>query len=112
MVISVVIEGAWRQQSDLIEVCLHQAAIGHANDYTPEAPRDSDRYSTSLRRIIRYPFVSTFCWNHMNDRITESVRESYDGLAEEYARRIFNELQHKPLDPDLLDRELLESLRR
>jgi hypothetical protein len=42
MVISVVIEGAWRQQSDLIEVGLHPAAIGHANDYTPEKPRDRD----------------------------------------------------------------------
>jgi len=40
----------------------------------------------------------------MNDRATESVRESYDRLAEEYARRIFNELQHKPLDRELLDR--------
>lgn len=40
----------------------------------------------------------------MNDRATESVRESYDRLAEEYARRIFNELEHKPLDRELLDR--------
>src|SRR6202162_4597955 len=35
---------------------------------------------------------------------SESIRESYDRLAEEYARRIFNELQHKPLDRELLDR--------
>ena len=40
----------------------------------------------------------------MNDHTTESVRESYDRLAEEYARRIFTELQHKPLDRELLDR--------
>jgi SAM-dependent methyltransferase len=35
---------------------------------------------------------------------TNSIRESYDRLAEEYARRIFDELQHKPLDRELLDR--------
>jgi ubiquinone/menaquinone biosynthesis C-methylase UbiE len=37
-----------------------------------------------------------------------SIRESYDRLADEYARRIFNELQHKPLDRELLDRFALE----
>jgi len=40
----------------------------------------------------------------MNDDVTNSIRETYDRLAEEYARRIFNELQHKPLDRELLDR--------
>jgi SAM-dependent methyltransferase len=35
---------------------------------------------------------------------TNSIRESYDRLAEEYARRIFDELQHKPLDRELLNR--------
>jgi ubiquinone/menaquinone biosynthesis C-methylase UbiE len=39
----------------------------------------------------------------MNDP-TKSIRESYDRLAEEYARRIADELQHKPLDRELLDR--------
>jgi ubiquinone/menaquinone biosynthesis C-methylase UbiE len=38
------------------------------------------------------------------DDPTNSVRESYDRLAEEYARRIADELQHKPLDRELLDR--------
>lgn len=33
-----------------------------------------------------------------------SIRESYDRLAEEYARRIADELQHKPFDRELLDR--------
>jgi hypothetical protein len=28
----------------------------------------------------------------MNDNRTQSIRESYDRLADEYARRIFNEL--------------------
>jgi SAM-dependent methyltransferase len=39
-----------------------------------------------------------------NDSILRAIRESYDSLADEYARRIFNELQHKPLDSKLLDR--------
>jgi SAM-dependent methyltransferase len=39
----------------------------------------------------------------MSDPIN-SIRESYDRLAEEYARRISDELQHKPLDRELLDR--------
>ena len=40
----------------------------------------------------------------MTDDITPPIRHSYDRLADEYARRIFNELQHKPLDRQLLDR--------
>lgn len=40
----------------------------------------------------------------MDDNLTKPIRESYDRLAEEYARRISGELQHKPLDRELLDR--------
>jgi ubiquinone/menaquinone biosynthesis C-methylase UbiE len=40
----------------------------------------------------------------VDNDLTRSIRESYDRLAEEYARRISNELQHKPLDRELLDR--------
>ena len=36
--------------------------------------------------------------SQMNDDPTNSIRESYDRLAEEYTRRIADELQHKPLD--------------
>jgi SAM-dependent methyltransferase len=39
----------------------------------------------------------------MNDDITKPIRESYDRLAVEYARRISDELRHKPLDRQLLD---------
>jgi ubiquinone/menaquinone biosynthesis C-methylase UbiE len=39
----------------------------------------------------------------MDDR-TNAIRESYDRLADEYARRISGELQHKPLDRELLTR--------
>jgi len=38
---------------------------------------------------------------------TEKIRDvqrAYDRVAEEYARRIYDELQHKPLDRQLLDR--------
>jgi ubiquinone/menaquinone biosynthesis C-methylase UbiE len=38
------------------------------------------------------------------------VQSSYDRLAEEYARRIYDELQHKPMDRQLLDR-FAESVR-
>ena len=40
----------------------------------------------------------------MNDNLTRSIRESYDRIADEYARRISDELQHKPLDRELLNR--------
>jgi SAM-dependent methyltransferase len=40
----------------------------------------------------------------MDDNLTRSVRKSYDRVADEYARRIFNELRHKPLDRELLNR--------
>jgi ubiquinone/menaquinone biosynthesis C-methylase UbiE len=40
----------------------------------------------------------------MDSSTTQSIRESYDRIADEYALRIFDELQHKPLDRDLLDR--------
>ena len=38
------------------------------------------------------------------DDWTKSIRESYDRLAAEYANRFFHELQHKPLDRELLNR--------
>ena len=40
----------------------------------------------------------------MSDESPDSIRESYDLIAEEYARRVFDELQHKPFDRQLLDR--------
>src|SRR3954453_9047437 len=38
------------------------------------------------------------------DHTTGEVQSSYDRVAEEYARRIFGELEHKPFDRQLLDR--------
>jgi len=40
----------------------------------------------------------------MDEQLRSDVRASYDRVAEEYARRIADELQHKPLDRALLDR--------
>src|SRR5260370_24829930 len=48
----------------------------------------------------------------MNDNIAQSVRESYDRVAEEYVRRLFNELQQKPLDRELLNRFAAEVIGR
>jgi SAM-dependent methyltransferase len=40
----------------------------------------------------------------MIDQKTSDVQTSYDLVADEYVRRIFDELEHKPLDRELLDR--------
>jgi ubiquinone/menaquinone biosynthesis C-methylase UbiE len=40
----------------------------------------------------------------MDESLIGSIRESYDRLADEYARRLFHELEHKPLDRELLNR--------
>ena len=39
----------------------------------------------------------------MHNEITKNTRDSYDRLAGEYVRRIYEELQHKPLDQQQLD---------
>jgi ubiquinone/menaquinone biosynthesis C-methylase UbiE len=36
--------------------------------------------------------------------VIHSIRESYDRLADEYARHLFDELRNKPLDRELLNR--------
>ena len=42
--------------------------------------------------------------DHPTDPLTRSIRENYDRLAHEYAVHLFDELQHKPLDRELLTR--------
>ena len=39
----------------------------------------------------------------MTQTKTDTVESTYDVLAEEYARRLFGELEHKPMDRELLD---------
>jgi len=40
----------------------------------------------------------------MTDERSQSIRDSYDCIAEEYASRIYNELKGKPFDRELLTR--------
>ena len=40
----------------------------------------------------------------MTDDTVQRIRENYDIVADEYARRIFDELRHKPFDRAQLDR--------
>lgn len=40
----------------------------------------------------------------MMEERRSNTRESYNEVAEEYVERLFNELEHKPLDRELLDR--------
>jgi ubiquinone/menaquinone biosynthesis C-methylase UbiE len=40
----------------------------------------------------------------MNDDFVQNIQENYDRLATEYSAHIFDELQHKPLDCELLRR--------
>ena len=40
----------------------------------------------------------------MEEQFVANIQASYDCVAEEYARRIFDELQYKPIDQSLLDR--------
>jgi SAM-dependent methyltransferase len=40
----------------------------------------------------------------ISDNLIRAIRGSYDELADEYARRIFYELENKPLDRELLKR--------
>jgi SAM-dependent methyltransferase len=40
----------------------------------------------------------------MIEQKTSEVQSSYDRVADEYARHIYHELRHKPLDRELLDR--------
>lgn len=42
--------------------------------------------------------------DEMSQQQTGDVQGSYDQIADEYARRLFDELEHKPFDCQLLDR--------
>jgi ubiquinone/menaquinone biosynthesis C-methylase UbiE len=43
-------------------------------------------------------------WVEVMDQYFINAQESYDRVSQEYAERIFNELEHKPLDREMLDR--------
>lgn len=48
----------------------------------------------------------------MSAEIAQAIRDSYDRIADEYALRIYAELQSKPLDCELLDRFARETAGR
>lgn len=48
----------------------------------------------------------------MNKDFTEGIRESYERIADDYAREIYGELRHKPRDRELLDRFAIETTGR
>jgi SAM-dependent methyltransferase len=61
-------------------------------------------FDVRLRSNFGIPYSDNGAPETMTDKTTEAIRESYDRLADEYARRISNELPYKPLDRQLLDR--------
>ncbi len=61
--------------------------------------------SVSCRSFGRRPQFDTNWTRFRHMTMTpEDCQDTYDRVADEYARRIFEELRHKPLDRKLLDR--------
>ena len=56
------------------------------------------------RAIEPSPFGAAWGFKTIMDQKFNVVQDSYDRVAAEYARRISGELEHKPLDRQLLDR--------
>ena len=48
----------------------------------------------------------------MSEDVTKSVAENYDRIADEFARRLFHELENKPMDRELLSRFASETAGR
>jgi SAM-dependent methyltransferase len=57
-----------------------------------------------MRRPLSYALGSNHVPRHMDAHTRKEYQTSFDLVADEYVRRIFDELQHKPLDRQLLDR--------
>ena len=43
-------------------------------------------------------------YSNMTDNLSRSIQENYDRLANEYARHLYHELEHKPFDREMLRR--------
>ena len=69
---------------------MRRSEPGHRVLVATVAPRGPGRRACCLRR------------HHASSRM--NTQTSYDRVADEYVRHIFDELQHKPLDRQLLDR--------
>jgi SAM-dependent methyltransferase len=56
--------------------------------------------------MVNLPFTIAFYCEDKNlmEQNTENVQKTYDTIADEYVLRIYAELDHKPLDRQLLDR--------
>ncbi len=71
---------------------------------TPSCVAWVKRATEINERIAADHSLATIGQMLLDDHTTQSIRESYNRVADEYALRIFNELQHKPLDRELLNR--------
>jgi 2-polyprenyl-3-methyl-5-hydroxy-6-metoxy-1,4-benzoquinol methylase len=73
---------------------------------------DPDRAAQQWKETERLKYTSEEAWQREQEIVFSAGGGerlfadllTLDRLADEYARRIFNELQHKPLDRELLDR--------
>jgi trans-aconitate methyltransferase len=54
--------------------------------------------------VVRSAGADKLKLGSMDRQTTDSIRESYNKIADAYARRYADELQHKPLDRELLSR--------
>ena len=78
-------------------------------EHDPAAPSSAGGAGKSLSRIsgrlpLSHALGRTHSPRHMGARKRKEYQTSFDLVADEYVRRIFDELQHKPLDQQLLDR--------
>src|SRR4029077_19860466 len=78
-------------------------------DRASRAAKGSDAGSLARIHQQRSQIISELPEPVIDEKISD-VQSGYDLVAEEYARRIYGELQHKPLDCCLLDR-FAESVR-
>ena len=79
---------------------LHKDRQARSSDPDSEVVNDLEvhGYGTITPRVL--PARSA----KLMDDSTQSIRDSYDRLATEYARQIYSELQNKPMDRELLNR--------
>ena len=68
------------------------------------ADRTQDIATRSIERNIENGESTIGGTTTMTDRKIDDVQKSYDTVAELYVQQIFGELEHKPIDRELLDR--------
>jgi ubiquinone/menaquinone biosynthesis C-methylase UbiE len=90
-------EGASREQVTIT----HPRLILDTIRPLPQCLQHVLRWLASLDRL---PAETHTDWECPMDHAFENVEQSYDQIADEYVTRIAHELEHKPLDRDLLTR--------